>query len=260
MKSTRIILVSLVIIALTAGLIGAVTSVFATVNKTINVKQTSLAQQDACSWGVSYWHFVITQVSPASAAPASIHVIWDKPAPNSADVNLDSVTGKTAHYYAYKNGGYKVTDATAEIYSSWDGEFNLSHVVCQDSVCPNGPTAYKWSTLHAPAYKWDPYPIFKSWMQVSFTNYGAATIYNVTATITCKPLNVTVLDGTVNLGNILAGGSAWSSDDFGLAYDMSNPQPVNKMIVWKVEYDDANGNHHTIFNVPKYCGEPIDCP
>ena len=265
MKAIKVILISLMIVIMIGGLIGAVSSVFAISGKTIYVKPATLTQQDSCNWGVGYWHFVINGLDNASSAPSSIHVIWDKLTNNEADVPLYQVTGKVAHYYAYVNAGYKVTDATTVIYDAWDGEFNLSHVVCQDSVCPNGATAYKWSISpsHPKGYIWAPYPnTFKSWNQVSFTNTGAATIYNVTATITCKPVNVTVVDGIVNVGNIPAGGSAWSTDDFALITNMAYTPlpPPTKMIVWQVEYDDADGNHHIIQNVPKYCGEPIDCP
>lgn len=130
----------------------------------------------------------------------------------------------------------------------------------QSDLCPN---KYRWSPGpgHAPGYKWDPYPTtFKSWNQVRFINNGPGDAKNVIATIVCAPVNVAIVDGIVSFGNIPAGGSAWSIDDYALVTDMTNPQNPNKGIVWRVEYDDPAGYHHVINNVPKFCGETIHCP
>ncbi len=74
------------------------------------------------------WHFVITSVVDAASAPSSIHVTWGNG--TSADVPLDKVTGKTAHYAANAHLDSNVTSATATIYTDWDGQFNLSHGPC----------------------------------------------------------------------------------------------------------------------------------
>jgi hypothetical protein len=121
------------------------------------------------------------------------------------------------------------------------------------------PLEYRWSTSNAP-FEWDPFPmVFRSWNEVMFVNNGPDDAFNVTATIICAPPNVTVLDGTVTLGDIPVGGAAWSGDDFSLAVDMTNPQDPSLGIVWMVEYDDPAGFHHVVEGVPKFCGEEANC-
>jgi len=123
------------------------------------------------------------------------------------------------------------------------------------------PDEYRWSIHHTPPYEWDPFPmLFRSWTDVHFVNSGSGDAYNVTATITCAPVNVNIVDGDVTLGDIPAGSGAWSQDFFMLEVDMTNPQDPNKGIVWRLEYDDAAGNHHVIEDIPTFCGEPINCP
>ena len=77
----------------------------------------------------SEWHFVITQIDEESNAPGSIDVTWANG--NSASVPLDKFTGGVAHYSTTANLDSTVTSATAMIYSSWSGEFNLSHGPCK---------------------------------------------------------------------------------------------------------------------------------
>jgi len=126
------------------------------------------------------------------------------------------------------------------------------------------PDEYRWNTSISPTgYEWDPYPtLFRAWNDVHFVNNGTVDAFNVTATITCAPVNVNIVDGTVTLGDIPAGSSAWSKDFFELEVDMTNPQGPDKGICWRVEYDDAYGNHHVIEDVAKYCGEKCSdiCP
>jgi len=74
------------------------------------------------------WHFVITQISDASLAPSSISVSWENG--SSADIALSKFTGGTAHYSTGSNLDSPVTGASAMIYSSWNGQFNLSHGPC----------------------------------------------------------------------------------------------------------------------------------
>ncbi|MDQ5867741.1 MAG: hypothetical protein M3390_18755, partial [Chloroflexota bacterium] len=80
------------------------------------------------------WHFVITQVRNEGSAPGSIMVRWDNG--ESEEVGLWKFTGKTAHYRTTSNLDAKVTSADAEIYSSWSGQFNLSHGPCGSSDKP----------------------------------------------------------------------------------------------------------------------------
>ncbi|MEA3325553.1 MAG: PKD domain-containing protein, partial [Euryarchaeota archaeon] len=129
------------------------------------------------------------------------------------------------------------------------------------NLCPD---EYRWNTAVSPTgYEWDPFPdLFKSWNDVHFVNTGTGDAFGVTATITCTPANVAVVDGVVTLGDIPAGGGAWSLDFFVLETDMTNLQDPNKGICWRVEYDDAAGLHHVIEDVPKFCGETCSdiCP
>ncbi len=127
-------------------------------------------------------------------------------------------------------------------------------------ICPD---EYRWSTLASPVYEWDPFPLlFRSWNQVKLINNGPGDVFSVTATITCAPLNVNIVDGNLTFGDISEGGGAWSIDDFVLETDMTNPQDPNKGICWTIEYDDASGVHHVLRNVAKFCGEECSniCP
>jgi hypothetical protein len=98
---------------------------FASTTKQIGVNPGSLSSHGCDD---SEWHFVITQISDPSLAPASIHVEWANGA--SDDIALDGVTGGTAHYYYYGNLNSTVVAASAEIYEDWGGMFNLSHGPC----------------------------------------------------------------------------------------------------------------------------------
>jgi uncharacterized repeat protein (TIGR01451 family) len=116
---------------------------------------------------------------------------------------------------------------------------------------------YRWSASGGgppehPGWEWDPMPLFRSWVEVRIENIGAGDAYNVTAAIMDQPSNVTVDDGGVTLGNIFAGTSVWSADSFELMTDMGDPQDPNEQIFWRIEYDDASGNHHVIGNVPEF--------
>jgi len=90
------------------------------------------------------WHFVITQVDAEANAPATIHVTWANG--NSEDVPLDNFTGGTAHYRTTANLDSTVTSASAVIYSSWGGEFNLSHGPCGGSTATPTVTSSPTST------------------------------------------------------------------------------------------------------------------
>jgi len=145
------------------------------------------------------------------------------------------------------SGTVKVTDGAGNTCTS---EISISVEVQQPELCPD---EYRWGDP-APGYSYINWPIFESWTEVHFVNSGAGDAYNVTATISYTPVNVTVVDGNVALGDIPAGGSAWSAGDtFTLQVDMNNPQDPNEGIEWRVEYDDAAGIHHVVENVPEFC-------
>jgi hypothetical protein len=128
----------------------ATVTAFAGDTKTIHAK--ALSDHECNS---TEWHFVINQIDEEAHAPSSIHVEWANGA--SADVSLDKFTGGVAHYVTTANLDSTVTSASAEIYSEWDGQFNLSHGPCPAeptdtpvpsdtptpsvTVTPGGPTA-----------------------------------------------------------------------------------------------------------------------
>lgn len=115
--------------------------------------------------------------------------------------------------------------------------------------------------LWAVEYRWgDPPPgysfagpVFESWMDLRIENRGDGDAYNVTASITDAPINTEVPDPDVTVGDILAGGSAWSTDTFTTRVDMTIPgvDPCEG-IVWRIEYDDAAGIHHVIEGMPQF--------
>jgi hypothetical protein len=82
------------------------------------------------------WHFVITQINSAANAPASITVEWANG--NTEVVPLTKFTGGVAHYVTTSNLDSTVVSATAQIYTAWSGQFNLSHGPCGGST-PSSP-------------------------------------------------------------------------------------------------------------------------
>jgi hypothetical protein len=170
-----------------------------------------------------------------------------------APYDFDDATGPTPQWTWASAGTYniglKVEDTTELTDTAWT-TVEIDEKYCMPTLCPD---EYRWGS-----YNWDPFPAtFVGRQEVRFVNSGTGDAYNVIATVTCTPINVVASDPGVTLGDIPAGGSAWSSDTFELRVDMTNPQDPNKGICYRVEYDDAAGVHHTIEDVAKFCGE--DC-
>ncbi len=113
----------------------------AAANGTMTISSKALNDHECDS---TEWHFVINQVDSEADAPATIHVIWANGA--SEDVPMWKFTGGVAHYVTTSNLDSVVTQATAEIYDTWSGEFNLSHGPCgqpptpTNTVIPPTPT------------------------------------------------------------------------------------------------------------------------
>lgn len=75
------------------------------------------------------WHFEINQISNPVLAPPFIVVTWANEA--SEPILLHKVTeGGVAHYSTNLNLDLPVISASVEIYSEWEGQFNLSHGPC----------------------------------------------------------------------------------------------------------------------------------
>jgi hypothetical protein len=116
-------------------------------DQTVHVKHASLGDvQGPCAPGsITLWHFVITDMTD-DTAPANIHVYWDTPA--DTDVPLEKVTpspqGGVAHYTTTLHQGSLVTDATALVPDDWTGQFNLSHVTCEQNAAESAVT----TTVH----------------------------------------------------------------------------------------------------------------
>jgi hypothetical protein len=163
--------------------------------KTIEVKDSTLDQQDSCTNGVVLWQFAINQINNLSNAPATIHVIWDDL--SVENVPLDKFVGKVAHYTTILHAGAKVTDATAAIYNAWNGNFNLSHVVC-NSITTACKTGMKFNDINENG-------IFDNneWGLPGWTIY--VDYNNNSVKDTSEPFAVTDLDGLYVITGITPG-------------------------------------------------------
>jgi hypothetical protein len=137
------------VVAAMALVLGAFAGV-AFADQEVHVKHATLdANQGACldSGGtVNLWHFIINGLT--SDAPASIHVIWDNGAAQE-DVPLSPPPSDTAHYETTLHQGLLVTDATAMLPDEWTGQFNLSHVGCEQTVTAKSAVS---TTVHDAAH------------------------------------------------------------------------------------------------------------
>jgi hypothetical protein len=192
--------------------------------------------------------------NPAPGITVTFTVTGKNPATATAVTNASGIAtytytgnggiGQDSIVASFVNGsGITITSQT--VTKCWTQLASLSAIKYR-----YGPQGYQFNANKT---------VFTEWLQVQFTNDGPGEARNVTATITCKPNNTTVLDDTVSLGNIPAGGSAWSTDTFNLRLDLTNANPA-KNTVWQVDYDDSCGTHHTISNVPWLKGGTINCP
>jgi hypothetical protein len=98
---------------------------------------------------VTEWHFVINQVDNCwFNAPWSIEVTFGNG--KVVEVGRDwFCNGKMAHYRTTLNLDSTVVSATADIYSNWSGEFNLSHGPCPPSTKTPTPTLTPTATATA---------------------------------------------------------------------------------------------------------------
>jgi hypothetical protein len=116
---------------------------------------------------------------------------------------------------------------------------------------------YRWGEP-APGFSYAAWPILESWMNVKIENTGKLDAYNVTASIIWAPVNTTIVDGDVTVGDIPACSSAWSIDTFTTRVDMSSPIDPSEGIFWLIEYDDAAGVHHVEI-VPEFKPKKVKC-
>ena len=102
---------------------------------TVDVKLSSLTDHECDE---TEWHFVITQLDSADDAPEFITVTWTGDV--TAEVRLEKVTGRTAHYTTTLHLDLAVTGATADLPDDWSGQFNLSHGPCGGPSPTSPPT------------------------------------------------------------------------------------------------------------------------
>ncbi len=161
--------IAIILIALlTAVGLGAATAVAQSDTKEIHVKQSTLEDPECEEESPNEWHFIINQIDTEESPPSSIFVEWDNG--QNATVPLSKLSGQTAHYSTTLHQDANVTDATAEIYDDWDGQFNLSHGPCEEEEngvpCPEltvtaeaGPSNHlNWTAVNDT----DTYKIYKA--------------------------------------------------------------------------------------------------
>jgi len=143
----------------------------------------------------------------------------------------------------------------------------ISFAYADVELCPNRPDKpYRYSDYHEGLdYEWyindKGETIFKEWLDVKILNMGSSPAYNVKAVVSCFPFYDNIVDGEVFIGDIPAGGEAWSKDYFILEINLTKYQNEsnnpNEGICWTIEYEDAAGSRYELKNVAKFCGE--DC-
>jgi len=111
---------------------------------TISIKDGSLKDHGCDS---TVWEIIINQIGSVEQAPDHITVEWLNGA--KEDVNRFSFTGGAAHYRTTSNLGSYITEATAEIYVGWDGQFVLSHGPCGE-ITPTPVVTTVVSTTETP--------------------------------------------------------------------------------------------------------------
>lgn len=126
-----------------------------------------------------------------------------------------------------------------------------------NSIWPRPSEAELWAIEYRwgdppPGFSFADWPVFEGWMNVRIENRGAGDAFNVTAEVMSWPANTTVPDPDVTVGDIPAGGSAWSKDTFTVRVDMANPVAPCEGVFWRIEYDDAEGVPHVVENVPQF--------
>jgi len=105
----------------------------------------------------------------------------------------------------------------------------------------------------APGFDDSGWPVVDYWLEPLIENQGSGDAFNVTADLSAMTATGTIVDPYVAVGDMPAGGSAWSMDTFTIGVDMSARPPAKDFLglEWNIEYDDPLGNHHVIVNVPE---------
>ncbi len=204
----------------------------------------------------------VTLDGSGSTALAGIIVSWEWDLDN--DGEYDDALGETVQFTWNTEGAYtiglKVT--SSDSLTLIDEAFTTVKIEVCEIPQPNlWAVQYRWGDP-APGYSFANWPIFESWMNVRIENLGTGEAFNVTGSMSSCPSNTTIVEPDVTVGNIPAGGSAWSVDTFTTEVDMANQVAPCEECFWRIDYDDAAGVHHVVENVPEFPpGEgPTPCP
>lgn len=134
MKRLRVSPWWVIVVAVLVALLLVLANVVAAANisggqgvKTVYVKPSTLVDHECNS---QEWHFVINQIVDGTSAPPFIWVSWYPGGPVNVQVPLWQFTGGVAHYVSTQYLDKTVSQAWAQIYDAWGGQFNLSHGPC----------------------------------------------------------------------------------------------------------------------------------
>jgi hypothetical protein len=114
--------------------------------------------------------------------------------------------------------------------------------------------AYRWADP-TPGYKMavdaDGTRAMESWMEVRIENRSDEDAFDVQATLTKAPDDVTVIDGSVMFGKVKARSAKWSEDSFRIRVASKVPNPEST-VWWNIEWDDSQGEHQVVIVVPMF--------
>lgn len=85
-------------------------------------------------------------------------------------------------------------------------------------------------------------------LPVEVYNFGGATAYGVTGTLSCDDPYVVVLDASETFGDVAAGGTAWSADDFDIEIDAGTPQ--GHVIQLGLDLQSGASVWHSVIRIP----------
>lgn len=119
-----------------------------TSTKTINATGGLDQQVPNCDGSQVEAYFVINQLDSSADAPASITVSFSNG--GTATEPLLVINGPVAKYQGPVPAGATVTGASATIYGAWEGQFNLSHYFCGESIPTTTTTVPETTTTTIP--------------------------------------------------------------------------------------------------------------
>lgn len=92
-------------------------------------------------------------------------------------------------------------------------------------------------------------------VSVSFRNWGAQDIQNITATLTSVPSGIDLIKGDVSIDGIISSlGVSVSMDNLVFAGGVEEFLNPNADTLWRIEYDDLFGIHRVFEDIPMFLG------